>query len=87
MDLIFQLESLNPTPDATNVNTIGELASCRPSSCVFVPRESRDQQLFYRLPLPARCTPEVCCIHPDGTSLFISASFSFPADANSSLGG
>ncbi|CAN0283733.1 unnamed protein product [Ectocarpus sp. 6 AP-2014] len=23
MDLIFQLESLNPTPDATNVNTIG----------------------------------------------------------------
>ena len=27
MDLIFQLEALNPTPDATNVNTIGEVTS------------------------------------------------------------
>ena len=24
MDLIYQLEALNPTPDATNVNIIGE---------------------------------------------------------------
>lgn len=24
-DLIYQLEALNPTPDATNVNTIGEM--------------------------------------------------------------
>lgn len=26
MDLIFQLEALNPTPDATNVNTIGDIS-------------------------------------------------------------
>lgn len=26
MDLVYQLEALNPTPDATNVNTIGIVA-------------------------------------------------------------
>lgn len=28
MDLIYQLEALNPTPDATNVNTIGDSNLC-----------------------------------------------------------
>lgn len=28
MDLIYQLEALNPTPDATNVNTIGDSDFC-----------------------------------------------------------
>lgn len=31
MDLIYQLEALNPTPDATNVNTIGELLELHPT--------------------------------------------------------
>lgn len=34
MDLIFQLESLNPTPDATNVNTVGELQAFFACLCV-----------------------------------------------------